>query len=331
MSMLIPGQNQLAEPAIIAVDEFEPLLAEFKAFVVDYVATRAPQSAAKLKISLDNESELLTLAMEAFCVRLQTHERKYNARIKQMLAWWATGSNLDARLADMGLERQVLDPGDPAAFPPVPPILESDDDARLRYYLAPHAPAAGSRMQYRREVFTLGERPSVKVQSATPGVVTVSYTFDPDGYAAQVKDGNARRTAPGEVMVTVLSREGDGTASADLLDGVRRHFARPDVRPETDLVSVQGAQIQRYKIRVVAKINAGPDSGLTQVAAQKLLQTYADSCHRLEGRVDPSWIDYAIHSAGAAQLQILEPLEPIISTAFQAPYCTGVEVEVRTL
>ena len=26
MSMLIPGQNQLAEPAIIAVDAFEPLL-----------------------------------------------------------------------------------------------------------------------------------------------------------------------------------------------------------------------------------------------------------------------------------------------------------------
>ena len=123
MSMLIPGQNQLAEPAIIAVDAFEPLLAQFKAFVIDYVAARAPQSAAKLKVSLDNESELLSLALEAFCVRLQTHERQYNARIKQMLAWWATGSNLDARLADMGLERQVLDPGDPAAFPPVPPTL----------------------------------------------------------------------------------------------------------------------------------------------------------------------------------------------------------------
>lgn len=328
MSMLIPGQNQLAEPAIIAVDEFEPLLAEFKAFVISYVADRSPQNAAKLKVSLENESELLTLALEAFCVRLQTHERKYNTRIKQMLAWWATGSNLDARLADMGLERQVLDPGDPVAFPPT---LESDDDARLRYYLAPHAPAAGSRMQYRREVFTLGERPAVKVQSAAPGVVTVTYTFAPDGYAAQVKDGNGRRTAPGEVKVTVLSREGDGTPSADLLDGVRQHFTRPDVRPETDLVTVQGAQILRYKIRVVAKINAGPDSGLTQVAAQQLLQAYAESCHRLEGRVDPSWIDYTIHTAGAAQLQILEPLAPIVATAFQAPYCTGVEVEVRTL
>ncbi len=331
MSMLIPGQNQLAEPAIVTVEEFEALLAEFKTFVVNYVAARSPENAAKLQVSLDNESELLTLALEAFCVRLQTHERKYNARIKQMLAWWATGSNLDARLADMGLERQLLDPGDPAAFPPIEPTYESDDDARLRYYLAPHAPAAGSRMQYRREVFTLGERPTVKVETTAPGVVTVTYRFDPDGYAAQVKDGNARRIAPGMVRVTVLSREGDGTPSVDLLRGVRRHFDRPDVKPETDRVMVQAAEIKPYKIRVVAKINAGPDSGLTKVAAEQQLQAYADACHRLEGRVDPSWIDYTIHTAGAVQLEILEPVEPIVTTPFQAPYCTGVEVEVLTL
>ncbi len=205
MSMLIPGQNQLAEPEIVKVEVFEDLLAEFKTFVVEYVGARAPDRAAKLKVSLENESELLTMALEAFCVRLQTHERKYNARIKQMLAWWATGSNLDARLADMGLERQLLDPGDPTAFPPIPPLYESDDDARLRYYLAPHAPAAGSRMQYRREVFTLGERPSVKVENTSPGVVAVTYTFDPDGYAAQVKDGNGRRTAPGPFLHAVAT------------------------------------------------------------------------------------------------------------------------------
>ena len=331
MSMLIPGEHQLAEPAIVTVEEFEPLLAEFKTFVVDYVAQRSPANAQKLQASLANESELLTLALEAFCLRLQTHERKYNARIKQMLAWWATGSNLDARLADMGLERQLLDPGDPAAFPPVPAVYESDQDARLRYYLAPHAPAAGSRMQYRREVFTLGERPTVKVDSTEAGVVTVTYTFDPDGFAAQIKDGNGRRTAPGEVQVTVLSREGDGTPSEDLLEGVRKHFARPDVKPETDRVTVQAAQIKPYKIRVVAKINPGPDSGLTQLATQQQLQAYADSCHRLEGRVDPSWIDYTLHTAGAVQLEILEPVQPIVTTAFQAPYCTEVEVEVRTL
>lgn len=329
--MLIPGQNQLAEPEIVRVEQFEPLLAEFKAFVVEYVAARSPENAAKLEVSLQNESELLTMALEAFTVRLQTQERKYNARIKQMLAWWANGSNLDARLADMGLERQIIAPGDPAAFPPVLPVMESDDDARLRYYLAPHAPAAGSRMQYRREVLTLGERPIVSVAPVTGGVVTVTYTFNPDGFAAQVKDGNGRRTAPGQVMVTVLSREGDGTASGALLEAVRTHFGRPDVKPETDQVLVQSAQIINYKIRAIAYINSGPDSALTEAAAVAQLQDYASACHRLEGRVDLTWIDYTLHAAGAIRLEILEPLAPIACTASQAPYCTAVEVEVRTL
>lgn len=329
--MLIPGQNQLAEPAIVKVEEFEPLLAEFKAFVVEYVAARSPENAAKLEVSLQNESELLTLALEAFTVRLQTHERKYNARIKEMLAWWATGSNLDARLADMGLERQIIAPGDESAFPQVLPVMESDEDARLRYYLAPHAPAAGSRMQYRREVLTLGERPKVSVDPTAAGVVTVTYTFDPDGFAAQVKDGNGRRTALGQVTVTVLSREGDGTPSESLLDAVRTHFDRPDVKPETDQVLVQAAQIINYSIRAVAYINPGPDAGLTESAAEAQLRAYADACHRLEGRVDLTWIDYTLHSAGAVRLEILEPLEPIAATASQAPYCVAVEVEVRTL
>lgn len=330
-AMLIPGQNQLAEPEIVKVEEFESLLAEFKVFVIEFVASRSPENAAKLEVSLQNESELLTIALEAFTLRLQTQERKYNARIKQMLAWWAEGSNLDARLADMGLERQSITPGDPSAFPPVLPVMESDEDARLRYYLAPHAPAAGSRMQYRREVLTLGERPRVTVEPVSAGVVTVTYTFDPDGFAVQVKDGNGRRTAPGQVTVTVLSRQGDGTPSETLLSAVRTHFARPDVKPETDQVLVQGAEIIGYKIRAIAYINSGPDAALTKSTAEEQLQKYADACHRLEGRVDLSWIDYTLHGAGAIQLQVLEPLDPIAATASQAPFCTAVEVEVRML
>lgn len=330
-TMLIPGLNQLADPEIVRVEKFEPLLAEFKAFVIEYVAARSPESAAKLKTSLDNESELLTMALEAFTLRIQTQARDYNAKIMQMLAWWATGSSLDARLADMGLERQLLDPGDPKAFPPVPAVYEKDEDARLRYYLAPHAPAAGSRAQYRREVHTLGARPIVSIKSTEAGVVTVTYTFSKDDFSAQVKDGNGRRTGPGAVMVTVLSRTGDGTAPAALLDAVRKHFARDDVKPETDSVTVQSAQIIPYKIRAIAYINPGPDAGLTEVAAETRLQAYANSCHALGGYVDPDWIKSGLISAGAMRLQVLEPLAAIAATDSQAPYCTAVEVEVRTL
>lgn len=329
--MLISGLNQLAEPEIVKVENFETLLAEFKADVLAYVAARDPAKAARLEEALENDSELLSMALQAMTLRLQGHERKYNARIKQMLAWWAEGSNLDARLADMGLERRIISEGDPSAFPPVPAEFETDDDARIRYYLAPHAPAAGSRLQYRREAMTLGERAKVSVEAAIAGELAVTYTFDPDGFAAQVKDANGRRTAPGEVTVTVLARAGDGTPSAALLDATRAHFARDDVRPETDLVTVRAAEIVRYRIRAVVYINNGPDAQLTQGQAVEALQAYASARHRLEGYVDPSRIDYVLHAAGAERLQLLEPLAPIECTAHQAPYCEGVEIEVRTL
>lgn len=331
MSMLIPGLNQLAEPEIVRVEPFETLLAEFKAEVLAYVAARDPAKAARLEESLDNDSELLAMMLQAFTLRLQGHERKYNARIKQMLAWWAAGVNLDARAADMGIARRVIDEGDPSAFPPVPPENESDAELRLRYYLAPHAPAAGSRLQYRREAMTLGERAQVTVESNSAGQLVVTYTFAPDGFAAQVKDANGRRTVPGEVAVTVLAREGDGTPSPALLDAVRAHFARDDVRPETDLVTVQAAEIVRYSIRAVVYINTGPDALLTQAQAEEALQAYASERHRLGGYVDPSRLNYVLHAAGAERLQLLEPLAAIECTASQAPYCEAVEIEVRTL
>lgn len=331
MSMLIPGQNQLAEPEIIKVEQFEPLLAALKAYVVAYVQGKRPALAEALAISLENESELLTVVFEALATRLQTKARDDNAKIKQELAWWATGTNLDARLADMGLVRQIIKAGDPNAYPVVPDTLESDDAARLRYYLAPHAPAAGSRMQYRREALTLAGRAAVEVETTAAGKVVVTYTFADDGYAAKIKDATARRTSPGQVTVTVLGQDGNGAPSADLLAAVVKHFARPDVRPETDEVLVKAATIKPYKIRAKAYINAGPDASLTKAAATTALQSYADERHRLEARIDPSWIDYTLHAAGAVRLEILEPTASIVATAAEAPYCTGIELEVVTL
>lgn len=328
--MLIPGQNQLAEPEIVKVQQFEPLLAALKAYVVAYAQRKRPELGEALATTLANESELLTVVFEALATRLQTKAREDNAKIKQALAWWATGTNLDARLADMGLERQIIKKGDPNAYPAQPDIKEGDDPARLRYYLAPHAPAAGSRMQYRREALTLAGRASVAVETTKAGTVVVTYTFNDDGYAAKVKDATARRTAPGQVTVTVLGQDGNGTPSADLLAAVTKHFARPDVRPETDEVLVKPATIKPYKIRARAYINSGPDTSLTKATATTALQAYADERHRLEARIDPSWIDYTLHAAGAVRIEILEPIEAIVAKASEAPYCTGIELEVAT-
>lgn len=330
-SMLVPGVNQLAEPEIVKVAPFEEDLAAFKAELLAYVATKDQALAARLAESLENESELITMLLEALTLRLQARDRKYNDKIKQMLAWWAEGSNLDARLADMGLIRQTISEGDESAFPPVPAVMESDAEARLRYYLAPHAPAAGSRLHYRREALTLGGRAVTKVETPEAGRVVVTYTFAEDAFAARVKDANGRRTAPGAVAVTVLSREGNGVPAADLLEAARVHFARDDVRPETDAVTVQAATIVPYQISAIAYIVSGPDAQLTQEAAAAALAKYVDSVHRLGGYVDPNWIEHEIFNAGASRVALSAPAAPIDCAAYQAPYCTGITLEVRTL
>ncbi|WP_236309816.1 MULTISPECIES: baseplate J/gp47 family protein [Pseudomonas] len=330
-TMLIPGLNQLAEPEIVKVEAFETLLAEFKAEVLAYVQARDPESAARLEETLENESELLTMMQQAYTLRIQNQERKWNARIKQMLAWWAEGSNLDARAADMGLERRVIDEGDPDAYPVVPPVKESDADLRLRYYLAPHAPAAGSRLHYRREAMTLGERATVTVESPVAGQVVVTYTFGSDGFAAQVKDANGRFTEPGKVDVTILAREGNGIPSDELLEAARAHFGRDDVAPETDMITVKPAEIVPYRVRATVFINPGPDSGLTQEAAVAAVAGYVSDRHLLEGYVDPSMLAYELHDAGAVRIKLLEPAAPIECTYSQAPYCEGIDIEVKTL
>lgn len=330
-TMLIPGLNQLAEPEIVKVDTFESIFSEFKDDLVEYVTARNPANGAKLAVSLENDAELLTMFLQAMTLRVQGLQRQYNGKIKQMLAWWAEGSNLDVRLADVGLERRVITPADDTAYPPIPAVQEEDDEARLRYYLAPHAPAAGSRLQYRREAMTLGERATVQVEAPEAGKLVVTYTFAEDGYAAQVKDANGRRTGPGAVTVTILGREGDGTPSAGLLAAVRAHYARDDVRPETDEVTVKAATIRPYQIKATVYIRSGPDAQLTKDAAEEALQKYADSRHRLEGYIDPDRIKHELMTVGAERLVLESPLTALDCAASEAPYCSGIELEVLTL
>lgn len=329
--MLIPGQNRLADPAIVEVPPFEQMLATFKAVTIAHVAESDPALAERIRATLESEPEVFTKLVEAATVMLQTERRHRNEQIKQMLAWWAEGSNLDAKVADLGLKRQTITEGEPDAFPPVPAEKEDDDRLRLRYFLAPHAPAAGSRLHYRAEALTLGDRALVTVETPESGEVVIRYQFAGDTWAAQVKDAKGVRTGDGEVTVAVLGREGDGTPSAELLDAQRAHFARDDVRPETDDVIIKAATILPYQITAIAKIYPGPDSAITKADAEKRLQGYADEQHRLNGSIDPSWVYHHLHEAGAARVELVMPLEALNAAWDEAPFCELINVEVQQL
>lgn len=328
---MLTNRNQLPAPEAIARPDFDQYLADFKAKYVERIRAKDPELADSVEQMLGNEGELLTKMAETFTVMLTNEIQRRNQQVLAMLPGYSKGKNLDNVVAHHGIERQVLDPGDPAAFPPIPPVMESDDDLLLRYFLAPHAPAAGSRLQYKALCLMLDERPVITLDKPADNQVRLTYTFESNGLAAQIKDGVGRRTAPGQVKVPILARDNGGVPTAEQLDGVRAVFARDHVIPETDEVTVAAAELVDWQADVIAWVHAGPDTAVLQQAMTAAVDDYAESVRMLEGEVQLSMLDHVLHKAGAAKLQIDSPPADVVCAYDQAPRCTSVSVEVRVL
>ena len=328
---MLLDRNQLPEPEAIQRPGFDELVQQFKADYLVRIREDNPALADQLERTLEQPGELFSKMCETHVQWLLNEVERRNRQAKQMLPGWASGSNLDSLVAHQSIVRQVISEGDPAAYPPVPPVMESDESLLLRYLLQPHAPAAGSRMQYKASVLTLDEKPVITVDKPADNQVRLTYTFSPEGIAAQIKDGNGLRTAPGDVLVTVLARDGNGVPSGALLDAVRAYFARDDVAPGTDVITVQGAEIVPYSQQVTAYIGNGPDAQITEQTLRKVLQQYADEQHRLGGEIRPDYIGHLLYGQGVKRAAVTEPAGPIECQSHQAPWCESITVEVLRL
>ncbi len=328
---MLLDRNQLPPPDAIHRPAFEDVVQQFKADYLANIRASSPELADQVIKTLEQPGELLTKMVETFTQHLLNEIERRNQQARQLLPGWARDSNLDNLVAHQGIQRQVLDQGDPVAYPPVLPTKESDESLLLRYLLQPHAPAAGSRMQYKASVLTLDEKPVITVDKPAENQVRLTYTFSSAGIAAQIKDGNGLRTAPGKILVTVLARDGNGVASGALLDAVRMHFARDDVAPGTDVITVQSADIVPYSQQVTAYIGNGPDAQITEQTLQKVLQQYADEQHRLGGEIRPDYIGHLLYGQGVKRATVADPPAPIECADHQAPWCEAISVEVLRL
>ncbi|MBB9102070.1 baseplate J/gp47 family protein, partial [Escherichia coli] len=80
--------------------------------------------------------------------------------------------------------------------------------------------------------------------------------------------------APAEVVLTVLSREGDGTAEKDLLDVVENALNSENVRPVADRLTVRSAEIIPYRVEATIFLYPGPEAEPVMAAAKASLQKY---------------------------------------------------------
>lgn len=245
--------------------------------------------------TLSLESEPLTKLLEENVYRELLLRQRINESARAVMVAYAKGADLDQLAANYNLSRLVLRPANPKTIPPTPAILESDDDLRLRI------PAAFEGL-------------------SVAGPVG-SYEFHARSADGRVSDVSAISPTPANVTISVLSREGDGTASEELLRIVEHALNDEDVRPVADRIKVQSAKIIPYQIDATLFLFPGPESEPIRKEANRRLTQYITEQHRLGRDIRLSAIYAALHVEGVQRVELKQPAKDVVLDKTQASYC----------
>jgi phage-related baseplate assembly protein len=289
MSGFIPiDLSKLPAPEVIKTVSFDALLDEMKAEAISQMPDLAP--------FLDLESEPVSKILRVCAYFRMLDRLEFNDGARANMLALATGTNLDGLAAFWGVERLVVQAADDNVTPPLPQILEADDAfrSRVQQSLEGHS-TAGPRGAYR---------------------------FWALSASGEVKDAAISSGVPGEVLVTILSVNGDGTPSNSVLSAVEAVLNDEDVRPMNDQVTVQAAEILTYTISAHLIVQSGPDASAVQAAASAAIETYVAAQHGLGRDVTLSGIYAALHQPGVANVQLASPAADIPVNADQAAFCS---------
>lgn len=280
--------SQLPFPGVVETLSFETIfavrLAEFQALYPAYDV--AVESDPVYKLIEENAYREIAL------------RKRINEAAQAVMLAYATGADLDQLAALQAVTRLVDDPGDPGAIPPVDPTYETDARLRARVQLAP-------------------ESRSVAGSSG-------AYEFHALSASTDVLDVDISSPAPGEVLVTVLSTDGNGTPDSLLLAAVDTILGSSNVRPLTDFVTVQAPIIVEYAIAATLYFYDGPDSAVVLAAATSAVTKYASDHHRLGHDITLSGLYAALHQAGVQRVVLAAPTADIAIANDEASWCTGI-------
>ncbi|MGW8466548.1 baseplate assembly protein [Pseudomonas sp. CLCA07] len=250
--------------------------------------------------SAELESDpVLKLIEQAAYGALQNRARVNDAG-KALLLAHAERADLDHLAANVNLQRLVIQAGDSSTVPPTPQVLEEDDALR--------------------------ERVQLSYEGLTTAGPRNSYILHARNASGLVADATAESPSPAVVVVTVLSLEGSGAASPELLEEVRLHLNDEDVRPVADRLTVQSAVVIDYRIEAVLYPQApGPENEAYLAESEKRLSEWINPRRRLGLEVARSGIDAQLHIPGIARVELLGWTD-IKPTKAEAAYCTGYSV-----
>lgn len=291
--------SQLPPPVVVEPLDFETLFAQRKAA---FIAMYPEDEQEEIARTLELESEPIAMLLEENCYRELLLRQRVNEAARAVMLAYSTDSDLDNLAVNFNVERLTIQEEDDSVTPPIEAVMESDPDLRTRTQQA--------------------------FEGLSVAGPTAAYEFWGRSADGRVADISAVSPTPACVTISVLSREGDGTASDDLLSVVAAALNDEEVRPVADRVTVQSAEIVPYQIDATLYIYPGPEAEPVRQASEQQLQAYIAAQNRLGRDIRLSAIYAALHVEGVQRVELAQPVADIVLSDYQASHCTEYTITV---
>ncbi|WP_096851957.1 baseplate assembly protein [Escherichia coli] len=285
--------SELPPPEVIAALDYEVILSDVKAQMVSaYPEDQQDAIAAAMEL----ESEPLNVIAQVIAYRELLLRQLVNDGAAACMLSHAVSTDLDNLAANNNTERLIVT----EATDTTDAEMESDSKLRLRAQAA--------------------------FEGLSVAGPTAAYEYFARSASGKVADAKASSPAPAEVIVSVLSSEGDGTASAELIATVNAALSDDSVRPVGDRLTVQSAEIVDYEIAATLYFYPGPESEPIADAAEEALQSWLADQGGIGRDVARSAIMAALHVQGVQRVEVQSPPANVVISDTQAARCTSVTI-----
>jgi phage-related baseplate assembly protein len=291
--------SQLPAPDVVEALDYETLLAERKATLISLYPAEQ-QDAVTRTLALESDPVVKLLQENAY--REVILRQRVNEAAKAVMVAYSLADDLDQLGANNGVTRLTLTAADETTLPPTDAVMESDDDYRVRIAAA-------------------FEGLSVAGPSG-------AYEYHAKSADGRVADASAISPSPACVTITVLAREGNGQAAAHLLAVVDAALNDEDVRPVSDRVTVQSAEIIEYSIDATLYLYPGPEAEPIRAASEAKLAAFITAQARLGRDIRKSALYAALHVEGVQRVELAAPVADVVLDKTQAAYCTGYSITI---
>lgn len=290
----------LPPPDVVEQLDYERILETRKARIIALFAAEDREAVAK---TLALESEPLTIQLEENAERELILRQRVNEAARAVLLAFAKGADLENIAAEYGVKRLTIRAEDLTVSPPVEAVMEPDDELRDRAQLAWEG------------LSTAGPRGA--------------YEFHARSAHGQIADASAISPDPCDVLVSILSRDGDGTASETILGAARLALNDEDIRPMGDRVTVKSSIIRRYNVRATLHLKGqGPGRSVATATANASIGAFVNRPRRQGVSVWRSALTAALHVEGVDHLVLHEPAGDILLQPTEAGTCIDVSIQI---